>query len=316
MKLTTHQDLKQFPQTHYVFVEKIGPFQDTAMAAWQELHKHVESIGSKNKISGYFSQYKVEPQMIYRAGLAVDAKPATLPEGFKYENFAGGVFQRFTLIGGYQNLPEACGAVFAQIEKEKLPMRNDWFVENYINSPKETAEDSLVTEILIPTESNIKPFSLSREFQASKDLMWQCWTDKNHLEKWSGPKGSKLKNSVHEFKTGATNHYCMTMPDGNESWGLQVYRDIVKPDRVVYVTSFSDSKGNKTRHPMSATWPLEMLTTITLLSLGDKTRVTIEWMPINASAEEIKTFNDAHDGMKMGWGGSLDTLETYLKTLT
>lgn len=316
MKLTTNQDLKQFPESHYVFVEKIGPFQETAMAAWQELHKQVETISAKNQICGYFSLYKIEPQMIYRAGVAVDQQPATLPEGFKYVKFDGGVCQRFTLIGGYQNLPEACGVVFAQVEKEKLPVRPGWFIENYINSPKETAEENLITEILIPTTSDIKPFTLSREFNAPKDLMWKCWTEMSHLEKWSGPKGSKLKQSTHEFKTGATNHYCMTNPDGSEMWGLQVFRDIIKPDRYVYVNSFADAKGNKTRHPMSATWPLEMLTTITLMAMGTKTQVTIEWMPINANAEEIKTFNDAHEGMKMGWGGSLDTLDEYLKTLT
>lgn len=316
MKLTTNQDLKQFPESHYVFIEKIGPFQETAMAAWQELHKNLETIGSNNKITGYLSQYKVQPQMIYRAGVAVDQKPALLPEGFKYERFEGGVYQRFTLIGGYQNLPEACGVVFALVEKEKLPMRPDWFVENYINSPKETAEENLITEILIPTTSDIKPFTISRDFNAPKDLMWKCWTEISHLEKWSGPKGSKLKQSTHDFKTGATNHYCMTTPDGQETWGIQVFRDIVKPDRYVYINSFADAKGNSTRHPMSATWPLEMLTTITLTSLGTKTQVTIEWMPMNANAEEIKTFNDAHEGMKIGWGGSLDTLEEYLKTLT
>ena len=317
MKLTTSKDLTQFPQIHYIFVEEVGPFEKTAQAAWGKVHQHLDKMMAENKLTKVMSLYKIEPQMIYRAGIAVDAKPASIPEGFKYEVFNGGVYQRFTLIGGYENLPEACGVVFGQVEKEKLPMRNDWFVENYINSPKATPAENLVSEILIPTESEIKPFSLSREFKISKDLMWKFWTEKEHLEKWSGPKGAKLKQSPNfEFKTGFVNHYCMVTPDGTEMWGNQVFRDVVKPDRFVYVTSFSDAKGNLARHPMSATWPLEMLTTMTFLSLGDSTRVTIEWMPINASPEEIKTFNEAHEGMKMGWGGSLDTLEEYLKTQT
>lgn len=317
MKLTTNQDLTQFPQIHYIFVEKIGPFQETAQAAWGQVHQHLEKMMAENKLLKVMSLYKIEPQMIYRAGIAVDAKPASIPEGFKYELFNGGVYQRFTLIGGYENLPEACGTVFSQVEKEKLPMRNDWFIENYINSPKETAPENLVSEILIPVESEIKPFSISREFKATKDLMWKCWTEKTHLEQWSGPKGAKLKQAENfEFKTGFVNHYCMVNPDGTEMWGKQVFRDVVKPDRFVYVTSFSDAKGNMARHPMSATWPLEMLTTMTFLSIGNSTRVTVEWMPINASAEEINTFNSAHEGMKMGWSGSLDTLEEYLKTLT
>lgn len=315
MKLITTPDLTQFPETHYVFIEKIGPFQETAMAAWQQLHQNFATISGKHQVSGFFAQYKVRPQMIYRAGVAVDKKPEHLPEGFKYEKFAGGLYKRFTLIGGYQNLPDACGTVFAHVEREKTPMRDDWYVENYINSPNERKEENLVTEILIPTTSEIKPFRISREFEINQETMWRLWTEKDLLEKWSGPKGTKLKQSDFELKAGATNHYCMISPDGTETWGTQVFREVMKPDRLIYITSFSDAQGHMTRHPMSATWPLEMLTTITLLALGEQTRVTIEWMPLNASAEEIKTFNEAHEGMRMGWGGSLDTLQEYLETI-
>jgi len=315
MKLITTQDLTQFPETHYVFIEKIGPFQETAMAAWQQLHQNLAAINGKHQISAFFSQYKVQPQMIYRAGVAVDKKPEHLPEGFKYEKFEGGLYKRSTLIGGYQNLPDACGVVFAHVEREKTPVREDWYLENYINNPNDRKEENLVTEILIPTTSEIKPFRISREFDVNQETMWRLWTEKDLLEKWSGPKGTKLKQSNFELKAGATNHYCMISPDGTEMWGKQVFREIMKPDRYIYITSFSDAQGNMTRHPMSATWPLEMLTTVTFLTLGDQTRVTIEWMPLNASAEEIKTFNEAHEGMKMGWGGSLDTLQEYLETL-
>jgi uncharacterized protein YndB with AHSA1/START domain/DNA gyrase inhibitor GyrI len=316
MRLITSLDLTQFPETHYVFVEKIGPFQETAMAAWQQLHQHMASIGEKHQISASFSQYKIEPQMIYRAGVAVDKKPDILPEGFKYENFKGGVYQRFTLVGGYENLPEACGLVFGQVEREKLSMRDDWFVENYINNPNGRKPEELVTEILIPTTSAIKPFKLSREFKVSQDLMWKLWIDKELLEKWSGPKGTKLKQSNFELKAGGINHYCMVTPYGHEMWGKQVFREVMKPDRYIYVSSFSDAQGGMTRHPMSVTWPLEMLTTVTFLTLGDQTRVTLEWIPLSDQPEEIETFNSAHEGMKMGWTGSLDTLEEFIKTLT
>lgn len=315
MKLITTPDLIQFPETHFVFIEKIGPFQETAMAAWQQLHQNMAAINSKHQVSAAFSHYKVHPQMIYRAGVAVDKKPESLPEGFKYEKFNGGLYQRFTLVGGYQNLPEACGVVFAQVEREKIPMRDDWFVENYINNPNERKEDQLVTEILIPTTSDIKPFRITREFRAQQNLMWRLWTEKDLLEKWSGPKGTKLKQSNFELKAGATNHYCMVMADGAESWGKQVFREVMQPDRLVYITSFSDVEGNMIRHPMSATWPLEMLTTITFSPQGENTRVTIEWMPLSSSATEIETFNSAHEGMKMGWTGSLDTLDQYLETM-
>ncbi len=38
MNLTEDPELVTWPATHYVFIEKIGPFQKTAQQAWQELH--------------------------------------------------------------------------------------------------------------------------------------------------------------------------------------------------------------------------------------------------------------------------------------
>jgi hypothetical protein len=40
--------------------------------------------------------------------------------------------------------------------------------------------------------------------------------------------------------------------------------------------------------------------------------LTILWLPLNATELERKTFNDGHESMKNGWGGSLDRLEEYL----
>lgn len=315
MKLLTSLDLTQFSETHYIFVEKVGSFEETATQAWQQLHKNLAKITEKNQTLAFFAQYKVQPQMVYRAGIAVDRKPESLPEGFAYENFKGGLYQRFTMIGDYKNLPEACGSVFALVEKEKISIRDDWFVENYINNPSHRQPEELVTEILIPITSEIKPFKINRDFTVSHELMWKLWTEKEYLEKWSGPKGTRLKQSTFEFKAGSTNHYCMVSPDGHEMWGMQVFREVMKPDRYIYTSSFSDSTGSVIRHPMSQTWPLEMLTTVTFLSLGEKTRVTVEWVPLGASAIEIETFNDAHEGMKMGWTGSFDTLDNVLKTI-
>jgi DNA gyrase inhibitor GyrI len=49
-------------------------------------------------------------------------------------------------------LPEACGKVFEIVQKTKLPVRDGFFLENYVNNPDNTPEDALVTEILIPVQ--------------------------------------------------------------------------------------------------------------------------------------------------------------------
>jgi uncharacterized protein YndB with AHSA1/START domain len=95
-------------------------------------------------------------------------------------------------------------------------------------------------------------------------------------------------------------------------WGKWVIREIAAPEKLVYVNSFSNEKGGLTRHPMSPTWPLEMLTTVILKEMDGKTELTLKWVPLNASPEEIATFNAGMAGMTGGWTGTFDQLDEYL----
>ena len=150
IKLTQEPEIVTWPETHYVFIEKVGPFQDTAPKAWQEVHPLVPRISEHNKITGYMSLYKVGPK-IYRAGVSVAAEPKNLPENFRYEKFKGGKYSKFVLTGSYANLPQASGRVFEIVAEKKIQMRDDFCIENYANDPRATPEDQLLTEILIPT---------------------------------------------------------------------------------------------------------------------------------------------------------------------
>jgi PhnB protein len=87
---------------------------------------------------------------------------------------------------------------------------------------------------------------------------------------------------------------------------------VVPPEKLVFINSFSDKNGGITRHPMSPTWPLEMLSVFTFEDLGAKTKFTIRWSADNAPEEERKTFDSSHEGMRQGWGGTMEQLEVYL----
>ena len=150
MNLNEHPESVTWPATHYAFVEKIGPFKDTAQQAWQEVRSFSREIATNNKITGAMSLYKMGPK-IYRAGYILAAPPVQLPEGLLYESFAGGKYIRFVLNGSYSNLPEASGRVWAIAAEMKIQLRDDYAIENYLNDPDSTPEDQLVTEILIPT---------------------------------------------------------------------------------------------------------------------------------------------------------------------
>ena len=83
------------------------------------------------------------------------------------------------------------------------------------------------------------------------------------------------------------------------------------PSRVLFRTRSAAVSGIAA-HPMSPTWPKQMLSTVTFDDLGKRTRVTVSWLPLEASELENKTFDAGRDGMKTGWGGTLDHLAAYL----
>jgi hypothetical protein len=139
-----------WPETHYVFVERVGPFMENAPQAWQSAHIFVPALMEQNKITGYMSLYKVGPQ-IYRAGFALAAPPVDLPPGLAYEKFNGGKYVRFVLTGSYGQLGWASGRVFEIAVEKKIAQREDFNIENYTNDPRVTPEEQLITEILIPT---------------------------------------------------------------------------------------------------------------------------------------------------------------------
>jgi uncharacterized protein YndB with AHSA1/START domain len=155
-------------------------------------------------------------------------------------------------------------------------------------------------------------FVISRTFNAPRDLVWKVFTDPEHMKNWWGPKGFTVLTAKMDFRPGGSYHYCMRSPDGHDMWGKFVYREIVAPERIVFFNSFSDEAGGRTRHPMSPTWPLEMLSTFTFKEHGGKTTLTIRWSPYNASEVERKTFEDGRKGMNQGWSGTFEQLEAYL----
>jgi len=150
MKLTQEPEIVDWPATHYVFLERIGPFQTNAPLAWQNLQGLIPKIAELNKITGFISLYKVQPQ-IYRAGVTLAAKPVKLRDGLEYFEFNGGKYSRFVLTGPYSDLPEATSRVFQIVAEKKIPVRDDYCIENYLNDPRTTPEEQLITEILIPT---------------------------------------------------------------------------------------------------------------------------------------------------------------------
>ncbi|WP_119679415.1 SRPBCC family protein [Indioceanicola profundi] len=155
-------------------------------------------------------------------------------------------------------------------------------------------------------------FTITREFDASREAVFRAWTEPEQLERWWGPVGFALTVAGIDPRPGGTFLYRMRNDAGFDMWGRFVYREIVRPERMVYVSSFSDPSGGIVRAPFSAEWPLETLSTMVFEDLGGRTRLHLHGVPINAAEAEIRTFKAGHESMRQGWGGTMDQLAAHL----
>jgi uncharacterized protein YndB with AHSA1/START domain len=159
-----------------------------------------------------------------------------------------------------------------------------------------------------------KEFSITRVFDAPREAVWEAWTRAESLAQWWGPRGFDLGVHRLEMKPGGMFLYSMKT-NSQEMWGRFVYREIVRPERLVFVNSFSDPDGNITRAPFfDGNWPLEVLNTVTFTGDGTKTVLDLRGGPINPMPAESAAFAANQTGMQAGFGGTFDKLDAYLAT--
>jgi len=158
-------------------------------------------------------------------------------------------------------------------------------------------------------------FVFTRELKAPRELVWQAWTSAGALAKWWGPKGATIRVIKLDFRPGGMFHYSMAFQPSHEMYGRFVYREIVAPERLVFVNSFSDAAGGVTRAPfpqLQGKWPLEVLNVMTLTESGGKTTLDLRGAPINATEEERAIFASNTHSMRQGFGGTFDKLAAWL----
>jgi TetR/AcrR family transcriptional repressor of nem operon len=149
LQLALSTDTLVWPETHYVFIERIGPPPAIAAQTWIDLHQLVPTVARHNTIRGFLSLYKMKEQ-VYRAGISLSHAPSGMPAGLGYEIFRGGKYHRFIYTGPYPRLGEATTRALQTIRERNLSLRDDYSIEHYLSDTKTTPEDQLVTEILFP----------------------------------------------------------------------------------------------------------------------------------------------------------------------
>jgi uncharacterized protein YndB with AHSA1/START domain len=154
--------------------------------------------------------------------------------------------------------------------------------------------------------------TITRVFDAPRDLVWKAVTEAERLMHWWGPKGFTTLTCKVDLRAGGTFRFSLRTPHGDVMWGKWVYGEIVAPELLVSVVSTTDEDGNPVRHPMSPGQPLEVLYKMTLSERDGKTTMTISGVPFNATDEERKAFEAGRDFMEQGFDGTLGKLVAHL----
>lgn len=85
---------------------------------------------------------------------------------------------------------------------------------------------------------------LSKRFDAPKELVFEMFSNPEHLAKWWGPETWPATIKSFDFRPGGVWHYYMTGPDGTKAWGKATFEEIDAPNSLSYIDVFSDEEGN------------------------------------------------------------------------
>jgi uncharacterized protein YndB with AHSA1/START domain len=144
-----------------------------------------------------------------------------------------------------------------------------------------------------------RTLTLERVFDAPVELVWRCWTEKEHLDQWCHPRGCTIPRSEGDsLAVGGRWHVTMRTPDGHDLGLGGAYREVVPLRRLVMTHAWDDESGRPGH---------ETIVTVTFEPIGKRTKVTLVQTGFDSDASR-----DGHAG---GWGECLDILAEHLATL-
>lgn len=89
-----------------------------------------------------------------------------------------------------------------------------------------------------------KTVSITKEFAAGLDLVWDAYTKAELLDQWWAPKPFLSRTKVLDFTVGGRRFYAMVGPDGGERWAVQKYTSITPKTNFKFFNAFADAEEN------------------------------------------------------------------------
>ena len=144
---------------------------------------------------------------------------------------------------------------------------------------------------------NNRTVTIKRTLSAPVKLVWEAWTQSDHITKWWGPAGMEVKVIEHDFKVGGQWKYSMMMPDGKAFITDGVYSEIIELEKIISSANFK---------PMTEGVEIQAL----FEANGDKTEFTFN--VVHETEEYCK--QQEKMGILNGWGSVFDRLETFVSS--
>ena len=148
--------------------------------------------------------------------------------------------------------------------------------------------------------------TIAREFDAGRQLVWDCHTKQELLDQWFAPKGLVTKTKHMDFRDGGYWHYAMVTPDGQSFWSRLDYLKINPIDDYTAMDGFCDETGAVNPDMPRSNW------TVTFSDVGDRTLVTT--IVQYGSPEGLQKAIDM--GLEGGMESTMERLDELLPMLS
>jgi len=157
-------------------------------------------------------------------------------------------------------------------------------------------------EFIVDKET--KTVSITKEFDASRDMVWDAYTKPELLDQWWAPKPLTSRTTAMDFKVGVRRFYAMVTPEGVERWVVQKYTSITPKSNFKIFNAFADADENL--ELPGSDWDLNFS------EQDGKTKVSISIY--NESLERLERMIEF--GFREGTMAQLQNLEELLAHLT
>lgn len=112
--------------------------------------------------------------------------------------------------------------------------------------------------------------TITAEFDAGTERVWEMWSDPRKLERWWGPPSHPATFVEHDLSPGARTAYFMTSPEGQKFYGWWRIEEVEPPHHLRFEDGFSDDDGKPNDKMPTA------IATVTIAAAEGATKMTIE----------------------------------------